>query len=146
MKTANYSINTINLIPILEKDTAMKILIVDDFEMIANRIQKLITHTIDSTKDTVEIINNLDNLLVDIYHKAPDILLLNTYSVRGTLIETIRAIKTIRPQTQIICLTEFIDSTFEKILKGAGADYFLDIASSNNTIPEIITKLKHRFL
>jgi len=123
----------------------MKILIVDDSEIIYKRLEKLITPSIDRNQDSITVVSEFDNLLIDIYHMVPDVIILNTYSLRGTLIETIRAVKTILPRLKIISLTEFFDKTFENLLKKAGSDYFIDIASGIDQVPGIITDVKHRF-
>ena len=124
----------------------MKILIIDDSEIIYNRLNKFISRNIDNPRDSVEAISQLENLLIDIHQKAPDILIINTYSLRGILVETIRAVKTILPQTYIICLTEFYENSFEKILRNAGADHFLDIANGIEQFQDIFTNVKENFL
>ncbi|MBN2600530.1 MAG: response regulator [Candidatus Marinimicrobia bacterium] len=123
----------------------MKILIVDDSEIIYKRIEKLITPGKDHNQDSITVISKFDNLLMDIYHMIPDVIIMNTYSLRGTLIETIRAVKTILPSLKIIALTEFFNKTFGNLLKKAGSDYFIDIASGIDQVPGIITNIKNRF-
>lgn len=124
------------------KGKSMKILIIDDSEIIYKRLYKLTERIIDKKSDSITVITKFDNLLMDIYHTAPDIIIINTYSLRGTLLEIIRAVKTIRPQTKIISLTEFHDKTFESLLKDAGSDFFIDIASGIERIPELINRFK----
>jgi len=145
MYTAENEIKTFNNNPIFNKERVMKILIVDDSEIIYKRIEKLITPCIDRNQDSITVISDFDNLLMDVYHMSPDVIILNTYSLRGTLIETVRAIKTIRSQLKIISLTEFFDKTFENLLKKAGSDFFIDIASGVDQIPGIITDFKNKF-
>lgn len=124
------------------KEKSMKILIIDDSEIIYNRLYKLTDRINDKQRDKISVITNFENLLMDIYQTTPDVIIINTYSLRGTLFETIRAIKTIRPQIKIISLTEFSDKTFENLLKDAGSDYFIDIASGIDRVSELIGSFK----
>jgi len=126
-----------------QRETAMKILIVDDSKIIYDRLQKLVVRQLDKN-DSITNLAELDNLLMDVYHMSPDVLILNTYSLRGTLIESIRAIKTIKPLTKIISLTEFYDETFETLLKNAGSDFFIDISSGIESVPDILNSFKNQ--
>jgi DNA-binding NarL/FixJ family response regulator len=60
------------------------------------------------------------------------------------LIESIRAIKTIKPHVKIITLTEFHDENYESLIKSAGADYFINVSSEMEKISELFSECKNQ--
>jgi DNA-binding NarL/FixJ family response regulator len=125
------------------KEKPMKILIVDSSGTIHTRLEKLVSRQLDK-HDNIQNLTEFDNLLMDVYQTSPDIIILNTYTLRGTLIESIRAIKTIKPHVKIITLTEFHDENYESLIKSAGADYFINVSSEMEKISELFSECKNQ--
>ncbi|GEM_PF-1315980 len=125
------------------KETKMKILLFDESEITYERVKRLIGHATDHV-DEIRRISSLDNILIDAYRMKPEIIILNTYFLRGSILETIRVLKTISPKCQIISLVEFSDPVYQNLLTEAGSDYFIDLAQNFEDIPEILQKFKTR--
>ena len=121
----------------------MNIMIFNDAAVIQEPLLRLISR---STNDNDKIVSVSDfkNILLEVLHGKPNVVILNTYAIRSTIRETIRAIKTICDNVQIISLTEFHDELFQKHLKNSGTDFIIDIAHNLEQIPTILTDIKNK--
>jgi len=121
----------------------MNIMIFNDAAVIQEPLLRLISRSTNSD-DRIVSVSDFKNILMEVLHGKPDVVIINTYAIRSTIQETIRAIKTICDGVQIISLTEFHDELFQKHLKNSGTDYMIDIAHNLEQIPTILTDLKHK--
>ena len=121
----------------------MNIMIFNDAAVIQEPLLRLIAHSTNGD-DNIVSVSNFKNILMEVLHGKPDVVILNTYAIRSTIQETIRAIKTICDGVKIISLTEFHDTLFQKHLKNSGTDFMIDIAHNLEQIPTILIDLKNK--
>jgi len=120
----------------------MKIMLFDESEITFKRLQKLISKGTDED-DFLVPINDFNNILMETHRNCPDVIILNTYFLGGSTLETIRILHTICPKVKIIALTELNEPAYLKLLDEAGSDYCLDISNEFQHIPEILTEIKN---
>jgi len=121
----------------------MNIMVFNDAAVIQEPLLRLISHSTNGG-DNIVSVSNFKNILMEVLHGKPNVVILNTYTIRSTIRETIRAIKTICDNVQIISLTEFHDELFQKHLKNSGTDFIIDIAHNLEQIPTILTDIKNK--
>lgn len=121
----------------------MNIMVFNDAAVIQEPLLRLISHSTNGG-DNIISVSNFKNILMEVLHGKPNVVILNTYAIRSTIRETIRAIKTICDNVQIISLTEFHDELFQKHLKNSGTDFIIDIAHNLEQIPTILTDIKNK--
>jgi len=118
-------------------------MVFNDAAVIQEPLLRLISHSTNGG-DNIISVSNFKNILMEVLHGKPNVVILNTYAIRSTIRETIRAIKTICDNVQIISLTEFHDELFQKHLKNSGTDFIIDIAHNLEQIPTILTDIKNK--
>ncbi len=121
----------------------MNIMVFNDAAVIQEPLLRLISHSTNGG-DNIISVSNFKNILMEVLHGKPNVVILNTYAIRSTIQETIRAIKTICDGVKIISLTEFHDELFQKHLKNSGTDFIIDIAHNLEQIPTILTDIKNK--
>jgi DNA-binding NarL/FixJ family response regulator len=121
----------------------MNIMIFNDAAVIQEPLLRLISRSTNGS-DKIVSVSDFKNILMEVLHGKPDVVIINTYAIRSTIQETIRAIKTICDNAKIISLTEFHDELFQKHLKNSGTDFMIDIAHNLEQIPTILTDLKNK--
>jgi hypothetical protein len=116
-------------------------MIFNDAKVIQEPLLRLISRCTQSS-DKIVPVADFKNVLMEVLHGQPDVVILNTYAIRSTIQETIRAIKTISDKAKVISLTEFRDELFHKHLKSSGTDFIIDINHNLEQISTILTDLK----
>ena len=120
----------------------MKIMLFDESEITYKRLQNLISKRTDQD-DHIVAITDFENILIAVHHQCPDVMILNTYFLGGSTLETIRILRTICPAVKIIALTELNEPAYLQLLDEAGSDYCLDLANEFQHIPDILSEIKN---
>ena len=120
----------------------MKIMLFDESEITYKRLQKLISKGAGQDNHIVPV-TDFDNILMLTYRQHPDVIILNTYFLGGSTLETIRILHTICPGVRIIALTEFSEPAYLELLNEAGSNYCLDLANQFQLLPDILAEIKN---
>jgi len=119
-----------------EKSMLKKILIIDDSEMIRERLSSFITGRTDvsvagqasNTGDGYDLFNALH----------PDIIILDIHMPGESGIKLLERIKQESPETVVIILTNYPYEAYRQHCQNLGADYFLDKYKDFEKIGQLI--------
>jgi two-component system, OmpR family, response regulator len=117
----------------------LKLLLVEDSRVLADRLVELIDQT-----TSVELVAHVDNerdasaLLRD---HAVDIVILDLQLRQGTGFGVLRSLPRTGPRPRIIVLTNFDLPAYRREATELGADYFLDKSREYHRVPEILETL-----
>lgn len=114
-----------------------KVLIIDDSEVIRNRLVYILTEL-----TNIEIIEQANNTTegYELYQSLrPDIIILDIRMPEESGIKLLKKIKQEDPDTIIAILTNYPFSAYQKRCMELGADYFLDKSTEFSKIKDIIS-------
>ncbi len=134
IKINNMAITQFNL-----DNNKIKILLVDDSEIIRERLSLLLKQIsvpiiINEAKDTIETMKQLKAL-------KQDIVILDIKLPGESGMELLKKIKRTNKSIHVIILTNFLLQQYRKRCIELGADYFLSKSNDFEQIPDIIQKL-----
>ncbi|HEY0744800.1 MAG TPA: response regulator transcription factor [Chryseosolibacter sp.] len=120
----------------------LRILIIDDFSAIIDRISRLLNPSpwleianLKTTRDLEESVSVLQ----------PHVVIMDLHVGNGaTILEGVEAISRIKqslPNVKVIVFTNFADNRYRELSFSNGADYFLDKAFDSDRLPEIILRI-----
>lgn len=119
--------------------THLKILIVDDTDIVAERLYKMIID-IDSV-DTVFKSNSYNQAVELINKQLPDIILLDIQLPVKNGIALLKFVKENYPAIKTIIVTNNASSNYKLICESIGADFFIDKSAEFEKIPFIINRI-----
>ena len=119
--------------------THLKILIVDDTDIVAERLYKMIID-IDSV-DTVLKSNSYNQAVELINKQLPDIILLDIQLPGKNGIALLKFVKENYPSIKTIIVTNNASSNYKLICESIGADFFIDKSAEFEKIPFIINRI-----
>lgn len=119
--------------------THLKILIVDDTDIVAERLYKMIID-IDSV-DTVLKSNSYNQAVELINKQMPDIILLDIQLPGKNGIALLKFVKENYPAIKTIIVTNNASSNYKLICESIGADFFIDKSAEFEKIPFIINRI-----
>ena len=119
--------------------THLKILIVDDTDIVAERLYKMIID-IDSV-DTVFKSNSYNQAVELINKQLPDIILLDIQLPGKNGIALLKFVKENYPAIKTIIVTNNASSNYKLICESIGADFFIDKSAEFEKIPFIINRI-----
>ncbi len=117
----------------------MKIYIVDDSDLLRERLIGMIAET-----DDVNIIGQSESAKVaisEIISKKPDLVFLDIRLPSGSGIEILEAIKNTSNAPTVVMLTNYPYAQYEKKCRDLGADHFLDKSRDFELIPALIADI-----
>lgn len=120
----------------------MKIYIVEDSEIISQRIKRLL-----SAIEGIEIAGvseDFEEALISIKNLQPEVIILDISVGKSKGLNTIQDIKNVHPQTKIIMFTNFNFNNYKEISFEYGADYYLDKSNEFQNLPDVIEELKKK--
>ena len=122
-----------------KESSKVKILLVDDSEIIRERLKLMLEQIplstiIGEAKDTSEAMKRLEDL-------NPDIMILDIKLPGENGIEFLRRIRLNRNFIKVIILTSYPYPQYRKKCFEIGADYFLSKSTEIEQLPEIVQKL-----
>jgi DNA-binding NarL/FixJ family response regulator len=117
----------------------MKVLIADDSFVVVERLVDILQQIrglelVGRASDFPEATQWIERL-------NPDVVILDLQMPKGSGLEMLRAVKSARPNTRVIVLTNFAYPQYRKRCLDAGADFFLDKSTDFQKIPEIFEGL-----
>ena len=118
-------------------DTTMNILIIDDSEVIRNRLYYILSEV-----DNINVIEQASNTTegYELYCTLkPDIIILDIRMPDESGIKLLKKIKQEDANTTIAILTNYPYSAYQKRCMELGADYFLDKSTEFSKIKDIIS-------
>jgi len=122
----------------LQQDT-IKVLIVDDSEIIVSRIRNLLSE-LENINVVGDAINYNDAMNI-IRQKTPDVVLLDIDLPGKSGIDILKEIKQNHPVIKVIMLTNNSGPYYRTICEKAGTDYFFDKSSEFQKVPEVLISL-----
>ncbi len=131
MYTQNPTINMIS--------TNLKILIVDDTDIVVERLYKMIIEI-----DTVDIVlksNSYNQAVKLIKKQLPDIILMDIHLPGKNGIELLKFVKENYPTIKTIIVTNHASSNYKLLCESMGSDYFIDKSAEFEKIPFIINSI-----
>ena len=119
----------------------MKILIVDDSELLRDRLIELLTN-ISETEMFIEAENSIEAKKL-VKELNPDIIITDIRMPGGSGIEFVRHLKQSNNSASIIVLTNY--AQYKEAALEAGADYFFDKTNEFEKVHEVVLKLHESY-
>lgn len=117
----------------------MKIISVDDSEVIAIHLQELLSKIQGFTFSGQA--SNVSEAISLIEEKQPDIVFLDIFLMEESGFEILAYLKENLPETIVIMLTNNSELIYRNKAKQLGADYFLDKSYEFDKIPQLLKSL-----
>jgi DNA-binding NarL/FixJ family response regulator len=126
---------------IWEKTIFMRILIVDDSEIVGERLKTMLSEI--SIVETIGLAKNQQEALELLDKLNPEVIVLDIQIPGGSSINLLGKIKIREPSPITIILTNQSYAQCRRKCMEAGADYFLDKSTEFEKIAEILDKIKN---
>ena len=117
-------------------NTHLKILIVDDTEIVLERLFEMIAEL--ESVDSVLKSNSYSQTLDLIEKQVPDVILIDLQLPVKNGIDLLKVVKENYPAVKTIIVTNSASDFYRQLCKSLGADYFIDKSTEFEKIPEII--------
>ena len=123
----------------LEKKVTMKVLVVDDSEIVRERLKEMLSEVVEGegisqAKDTPEAIEMLCKL-------NPEVVILDIEMPGRSGIDLLREIKKSKQTPLAIVLTNQSSPQFRKMCIKAGADFFFDKSNEFDKVAQLLKQL-----
>ncbi len=119
----------------------MKVLIVDDSELVRERLKDMISETTE-----VESVSQAKDLLEAItsFHKLnPEVVILDIRMPGGSGIDMLQKLKKSKQAPVVIILTSYPYPQYRRRCIETGADFFFDKSTEFDKVPEVLKQLSH---
>ena len=119
----------------------MKVLIVDDSELVRERLKDMISETTE-----VESVSQAKDLLEAIisFHKLnPEVVILDIRIPGGSGIDMLQKLKKSKQAPVVIILTSYPYPQYRRRCIETGADFFFDKSTEFDKVPEVLKQLSH---
>lgn len=122
----------------MSNERVLRVVVADDSMVIRRQLHELLDPIdyIDIVADATTAAETFDQ--VTSLH--PDVVLLDI-EMPGSGIQALRSIKSDRPDTVVVMLTNHAGSYFEKLCRRDGADYFLDKSIDFDRVSDVLTQI-----
>ena len=104
----------------------MKVLIVDDSELVCDRLSAMLTEL---GKVEVEHANQTGQAIEALRQGLPEVVILDLILPDGASFQLIRYAKSVDPGITVIVLTNYAFNSYRRLCLESGADYFFDKSS-----------------
>lgn len=124
---------------ILEREELMKLLIADDSQQVVSRLVRMAEEIAG-----VEIVGVAQDgaEALDLIHQAdPDVAILDFRMPRRSGLEVLKIVKSRRPATRVLIVTNYASSPYRESCLAAGADFFFDKSREFEKVGETLTRL-----
>lgn len=116
----------------------MRVLVTDDSMVVRQRLTEMLEEI-----DTIEVIDQAASIresLNSFRTNVPDVVILDIRLPDGSGIEALRSIKSERPHTIVIMLTNFPTSQYRRRCIDFGADFFFDKSTEYQEVRHVLEK------
>ena len=120
-------------------NTHLRILIVDDTEIVLERLFEMIAEL--GSVDSVLKSNSYNQTVELIKKEAPDVILVDLQLPGKNGIELLKFVKKNYPAVKTIIVTNSASNYYKQLCKALGADYFIDKSTEFERIPGIIESI-----
>lgn len=120
-------------------DTTLKVLLVEDSRVLADRLIELVDQTA-----TVELIGHVDNErdAIALLRREPvDVIILDLQLKQGTGFGVLKSLTGAKRKPRVLVLTNYDLPEYRREATLLGADYFLDKSREYHRVPEILEEL-----
>ncbi len=117
-------------------NTHLKILIVDDTEIVLERLFDMIVEL--ESVDSVLKSNSYNQTVELIKQQAPDVILLDLQMPGKNGIELLKYVKRNYPAVKTMIVTNSASEFYRELCESLGADFFIDKSTEFEKIPRII--------
>lgn len=126
-----------------KKDCSMRLLIVDDSDLISQRLKELLQDLEDL--EIIDVASNGYDGIEKYWRYKPDVVILDIKLPKINGIEVLQNIRKVKSPATIIVLTNYNNSYFKDVCLTEGADYFLDKSTEFEKVYEILNELLIEF-
>lgn len=126
----------------METDATLKVLLVEDSRVLADRLIELLDQT-----PAVVLVGHVDNerdAVGMLKRKAVDVLILDLQLRQGTGFGVLKALPAGDGRPRCLVLTNYDLPEYRRQATQLGADYFLDKSREYHRLPEILEQLSER--
>lgn len=123
----------------LEQTRTINVLIVDDSEIVRDRLTSMLTEV-----SSINIIGYADNPLAateSIIRTKPDVVILDIFLTGGSGIHVLKNIRGKKITSKVIMLTNYAQDEYRKKCFEEGADFFFDKSIEFDRVIDVIQKL-----
>lgn len=117
----------------------MKVIIVDDSEVVCERLQQMLINI--AGVKSVALAHNAPDAITAITETNPDAVILDIRLPGASGIEVLKDIRNKKLSSRVIMLTNYPDPQYRQICIRLGADYFFDKSAEIEMIPGVIIEL-----
>ena len=121
---------------------SVKILIVDDSNIVCERLVKMLAN-LEAVK-VIGLTGSAAGASHLVAEHQPDVITLDLQLADGSGIRVLREVKSSRPATSVIVLTNHTGPVFKEICERHNADFFFDKATEFEMVREVLLKLTGR--
>lgn len=121
----------------------MRLLIVDDSDLISQRLKELLQDLEDL--EIIDVASNGYDGIEKYWRYKPDVVILDIKLPKINGIEVLQNIRKVKSPATIIVLTNYNNSYFKDVCLTEGADYFLDKSTEFEKVYEILNELLIEF-
>lgn len=126
-----------------KKDFSVRLLIVDDSDLISQRLKELLQDLEDL--EIIDVASNGYDGIEKYWRYKPEVVILDIKLPKINGIEVLQNIRKVKSPTTIIVLTNYNNSYFKDVCLAEGADYFLDKSTEFEKVYEILNELLMKF-
>jgi DNA-binding NarL/FixJ family response regulator len=120
-------------------DTCLRVLLVEDSAVLAERLSELIAPIEDVS--LVGIVDTESAAIAAVKRDSVDVLILDLHLKQGTGFGVMRSLAQLRRAPRVIVLTNYDLPEYERAAVGLGASYFLDKARDYGRLPTILHEM-----
>lgn len=117
----------------------MKLLIVDDSELVSSRLAKLLQGIPEVSE--IQAVDSLAEVVWSVQRGAPDLLILGVYLLDANALLLIETLKKSVPDMQIVILSNDASDFNRKACLKAGGDWFFDKSIEFEQVVEMVRNL-----
>jgi two-component system capsular synthesis response regulator RcsB len=126
-----------------KKRTLLRLLIVDDFPAIIDRITRLLSPS--ALMQVVGNVTSTTNVEESVSVFQPHVVIMDLHVGHGATIthgiEAIARVKRAYPYVKVVVFTNFADVQYRKLSLAKGADFFLDKAFDSDRLIDVMYKI-----
>jgi two-component system, OmpR family, response regulator len=125
---------------IMSATASLRVLLVEDSAVLAERISELIDAIPDI--ELMGVVDSESEAVGAVRRGGVDVLILDLHLRQGTGFGVMRAVAALPGKPRIVVLTNYDLPEYQNAAMGLGASFFLDKARDYSRLPEILTDLR----
>jgi two-component system OmpR family response regulator len=124
---------------IMTTHACLRVLLVEDSTVLAERISELINPIEDVT--LVGVVDTESAAVAAVKHDSIDVLILDLHLKQGTGFGVMRSLAQLPARPSVVVLTNYDLPEYQNAALGLGASYFLDKSRDYGRLPQILREL-----